>query len=384
MASKLSIKLFLYKAQCDVASQLGFNLTITLNKQFYLGRNAELIFALSRLQTDFSIDPKNGFLRTKKVFDREELVSHGDGAFVGLDVIVMDNGTPRLKDKVKVVVKVTDENDNAPRFLRTPYKVQVSEGSAMGAQILRLFAQDADEGLNGDVYYSILGGNDDGKFEIEETTGKEQISVLGEWGFKRRLYAGQIVLSGHLDRETTSKYTLIVQARDEGLVQLSTTTTVEVQVLDENDNAPEFAQTTSKISVSESTKATTELIRFKATDRDLGVNSEVSYSITWGNRKDVFFIDKSSGSLFLHKPLDYEDVPSYVLNVTAMDNGSPRLFSSILFSVAVEDANDNPPSFPSTAIVRQLKEGIPVRTPVVTVTASDPDSELNGNVSFSN
>lgn len=82
-----------------------------------------------------------------------------------------DNGTPRLKDKVKVNVYITDENDNAPRFLRTPYKVQVSEGSSLGAQILRLYTQDIDEGLNGDVYYSIVGGNEDRRFDIEEATG---------------------------------------------------------------------------------------------------------------------------------------------------------------------------------------------------------------------
>ncbi|XP_066141158.1 cadherin-related tumor suppressor isoform X1 [Euwallacea fornicatus] len=330
-----------------------------------IGRNAELIFSLSPLQTDFTIDPKNGFIRTLHAFDREDLMLMFGHNFITLEATVTDNGTPRLKDRVKVQVYITDENDNPPKFLRTPYKVQVSEGSSVGTHILRLYTQDVDEGLNGDVYYSIVGGNEERKFDIEETT-------------------GQIILTRHLDRETTFKYTLTVQAHDAGLTQqLTATTTVQIEVLDENDNSPEFTQSESKISISETTPINTELLQFKAVDNDLGVNSEVGYSITAGNRKDTFHIDSSTGLLYLHKPLDYEELTSYQLNITASDNGSPRLATNILFSIAVEDANDNPPNFPSTAVVRQVKEGISVHTPIVTVVASDPDSGLNGNVSYS-
>lgn len=329
-----------------------------------IGRNAELIFSLSSLQNDFAVDPKNGFIKTLHVFDREELVQSTGQNFMTLEAAVTDNGSPRLRDKVKVNVYVTDVNDNPPKFLRAPYKVQISEGSSVGAQVLRLYTSDADEGLNGDVYYSIVGGNDDSRFEIDEAT-------------------GQITLARSLDRETDSKYTLTVVAHDAGLTkQLSSSTTVSVDVLDENDNAPEFTQTDTKISVSEMTLVNTELIQFRATDADLGVNSEVVYSITAGNRKDTFHVDAMTGVLYLHKPLDYEELSAYQLNITASDNGNPRLSTTILFAIAVQDANDNPPSFPSTAIVRQIREGIPVHTPIVTVTADDPDSSLNGKVTY--
>lgn len=329
-----------------------------------IGRNAELIFSLSNLQNDFAIDPKNGFIRTLHVFDRENLVQLNGHSFITLEATVTDNGTPRLKDKVKVNVYIADENDNAPKFLRTPYKVQISEGSSVGVQVLRLYTQDIDEALNGDVYYSIIGGNENKRFDIEEAT-------------------GQIILARPLDRETVSKYTLTVLAHDAGLSkQLNSTTTVQIEVLDENDNSPEFTQSESKISINEVTSVNTELIQFKATDADLGVNSEVVYSITAGNRKDTFHIDPLSGVLYLHKNLDYEELSSYQLNITASDNGSPRLFTTILFAISVEDANDNPPAFPSTAIVRQIREGIPVHTPIVTVTADDPDSGINGKVTY--
>nr|CAH7723483.1 unnamed protein product [Callosobruchus chinensis] len=310
-----------------------------------IGRNAELIFSLSSLQNDFSVDPKNGFIKTLHVFDREMLVQATGQNFMSIEAVVTDNGNPRLRDKSPL------QDTNIGRiFDRT--------------QVLRLYSSDADEGLNGDVFYKITGGNGDGNFEIDEAT-------------------GQISLARSLDRETISKYTLTVVAHDAGIKQqLSSFTTVEVDILDENDNAPEFTQTESKISISEVKPVNTELIQFKASDADLGVNSEVFYSITAGNRKDTFHIDTMTGMLYLHKPLDYEELASYHLNITASDNGNPRLSTTILFSVLVQDANDNPPSFPSTAIVRQIREGIPVHTPIVTVAAEDPDSSINGKVTY--
>lgn len=329
-----------------------------------IGRNAELIFMLSDVQTDFTIDPRNGFIKTLHEFDRELLVQSTGQNSITLEAIVTDNGIIRLKDKVKVKIIITDVNDNPPQFLRAPYKVQISEGSLIGTHLLRVYTVDIDEGLNGDVFYYISDGNIDGRFSIDDST-------------------GQIVLVKTLDRETVSSYKLTIVAHDAATVgQLSVTTTVTIDVLDENDDAPEFTQTNSQISINETTPVGTELIRFRATDSDLGVNSQITFSIAAGNRRDTFHIDPNSGSLYLHKPLDFEDTTSYNLNVTASDGGNPRLSTTVTFLVNVIDCNDNPPSFPNTAIVRQIKEGIPVNTPIVTITAEDPDSGVNGKVTY--
>lgn len=94
-----------------------------------IGRNAELIFTLSNVQDDFTIDPRNGFIKTMHEFDRESLVQSTGQPFVLLEAIVSDNGVVRLKDKVKVKIIISDVNDNAPQFIRAPYKVQISEGN---------------------------------------------------------------------------------------------------------------------------------------------------------------------------------------------------------------------------------------------------------------
>lgn len=329
-----------------------------------IGRNAELIFMLSNVQNDFTVDPRNGFIKTLHEFDREALVQQTGQNFITLEATVTDNGAVRLNDKVKVKILINDVNDHAPQFLRAPYKVQVSEGSTIGSQLIRVYTFDADEGLNGDVFYHISDGNDGGKFSIDEST-------------------GQVTLVKNLDRETMSFYKLTIMAHDAAKIgRLSSSTTISIEVLDENDCSPEFVQTGTNISVIETTPVGTELIKFRATDSDLGINSQLTYSIAAGNRRDSFHIDSTSGSLYLHKLLDFEDTQSYSLNITASDGGNPRLSTTIMFVVTVFDYNDNAPSFPNTAIVRQIREGIPINTPIVTITAEDPDSGLNGKVTY--
>ncbi|XP_020292424.1 cadherin-related tumor suppressor-like, partial [Pseudomyrmex gracilis] len=330
-----------------------------------VGRNADLIFSLPATQQDFVVDPKNGFIKSLRVFDRELLVTNTGSSYINLEATVTDNGVNRLRDRVKVTIYITDVNDNVPQFQRLPYRVQVSEGAIIDTQLLRVYTTDSDEGLNGDVFYSLEDGNQHGHFMIDEATG--QISLVKE-----------------LDRETSDTYVLTVVAHDAGLeTRLSSSATVHIDVLDENDNTPRFVDNKSQISVLETTPTNTELLRFKATDNDLGANSELTFTISAGNKKDAFYIDPLTGILYLKKPLDYEELPRHRLNVTCNDGGHPKLSSVTTLTVEVIDTNDNPPVFPNTAIVRQIREGIPVRTPIVTIIAEDPDSDDNGEVSYS-
>lgn len=329
-----------------------------------VGRNADLTFSLPILQKDFIVDPRNGFITSIRMYDREELIANTGSNYIILEVTVTDNGITPLKDQVKVIIYITDDNDNAPQFQRLPYQVQVSEASIIGTKIFRVYTIDADEGLNGDVYYSIESGNEEDGFFIDKAT-------------------GQITLAKNLDREILDSYELTVVAHDAGSTsQLSSSATVYINVLDENDNSPIFIDNQMKIAVDETTLINTELLRFRATDNDLGLNSELTFGISAGNRRDVFYIDPANGALYLKKPLDYEDLENYTLNISCIDNGHPKLSSITTLIVYVIDANDNPPVFPNTAIVRQIREGISVRTPVHSVTADDPDSGDNGAVTY--
>ena len=330
-----------------------------------VGRNADLTYSLPSTQQDFVVDPRDGFIKSLHPFDREQLVSSTGANFIVLEANVVDNGVSRLRDRVKVSIYISDMNDNVPQFKRLPYRVQVSEAAGVGTQLLRVYTSDADEGLNGDVFYSLEREQHDGRFTIDEAT-------------------GQISLARALDRETRDNYQLTVVAHDAGLeTRLSSSALVHIEVLDENDNTPSFLDNKPKISVLETAPVNVELLKFRATDNDLGPNSELTYAISAGNRRDAFHVDPGTGELYLRKQLDYEDIKVYHLNITCSDAGHPRLSSVITLRVDVIDTNDNPPVFPNTAIVRQIVEGIPVHRPVVTVTAEDPDSGDNGVVTYS-
>lgn len=293
-----------------------------------INRNAELTFSLVTAQNDFALDPKSGFLKTLRYFDREKLLQTSGQDLIVLEAVVSDNGVVRLRDRARIHVVIIDVNDNAPLFLRTPYRAQISEGTAVDSQVLRVTATDADDQLNGGVLYFITEGNSDAKFRIDETN-------------------GQIYLGGELDRETTSSYVLTVMARDAGTPSLSSSTSVTIEVLDENDNAPEFMHLGErKISVSETLAVGSELVTFQAFDIDLGSNSEIMFGIGAGNIHDTFRVNPRTGTLYLEKPLDYEMQRFYQLNITATDNGNPALVSSVTYVIQVEDANDNAPVFP--------------------------------------
>lgn len=334
------------------------------------GRNAELSFSLAAAHlSDFSVDTKSGVIRTLRSFDREQLVQtfgHGD---LTLEVTVCDNGVPRLSATARVVVHIDDENDNAPTFSRLVYKVSLSEATPLRAQVARVSASDPDSGVNGLVYYALVGKHADA-FSVDEQS-------------------GQIFLAARLDRERQAEFSLTVVASDAAppTLRRSAMTMVRVTVLDENDCAPVFridgpANYSQGAEVPEDAELGIRIHQFAATDDDLGVNGEVSFSIRTGNIKDTFRMDPTTGILRLHKPLDYELHKVYTLNITASDGGSPRLTSVILFTVRVADVNDNAPVFPNGAIVRTLHEGVPADTLVATVVASDRDSQQNARITY--
>ncbi|XP_014662007.1 PREDICTED: cadherin-related tumor suppressor-like, partial [Priapulus caudatus] len=330
-----------------------------------LGRNGEVSYAMATRQGDFAVDALTGEIRTLRDFDREVLVELTGDDFFTVEVSAYDNGVPRLRSHATVVVYVVDANDNAPAFDQDVYEISVSESAPVGAPLLRVSAADADAGANGDVVYDVVGGNEERAFAIDSGSGKVRLARL-------------------LDRETASRYELVVRAQDGGEdVHLSTTALVVVIVQDANDNAPTFFEQTYGARVSEAALVGKSVGRVDAVDDDEGDNAVVTYAIVAGNQYETFGIDGRTGEVFLAKRLDYEQLSTYTLNVSAADHGVPALTSSVAFVVDVEDFNDNAPVFSSGPAVRQILEGIPINSAVFTVSATDRDSENNGRVEYS-
>ena len=87
--------------------------------------------------------------------------------------MTVTDGPPNAKQStVWVMVQVMDENDNKPVFPEKVYQIRLPERERRkkSEAIYRVFAYDRDEGPNSDLSYSIVDGNEDGKFFIDPKT----------------------------------------------------------------------------------------------------------------------------------------------------------------------------------------------------------------------
>uniref|UniRef100_A0A2I3HFW5 Protocadherin Fat 4 n=1 Tax=Nomascus leucogenys TaxID=61853 RepID=A0A2I3HFW5_NOMLE len=328
------------------------------------GPNGEVRYSFEMVQPDFELHAISGEITNTHQFDRESLMRRRGTAVFSFTVIATDQGLPQpLKDQATVHVYMKDINDNAPKFLKDFYQATISESAANLTQVLRVSASDVDEGNNGLIHYSIIKGNEERQFAIDSTS-------------------GQVALTGKLDYEATPAYSLVIQAVDSGTIPLNSTCTLNIDILDENDNTPSFPKSTLFVDVLENMRIGELVSSVTATDSDSGDNADLYYSITGTNNHGTFSISPNTGSIFLAKKLDFETQSLYKLNITAKDQGRPPRSSTMSVVIHVRDFNDNPPSFPPGDIFKSVVENIPIGTSVISVTAHDPDADINGQLSY--
>ncbi|XP_066574333.1 protocadherin Fat 1a isoform X3 [Amia ocellicauda] len=246
-------------------------------------------------------------------------------------------------------------NRYAPQFVDSfPSAIEVKENLPVGARVIHISATDADSGFNGKLVYVISGGDTDSRFVIE-------------------MESGWLMVYATLDRETTNHYTLNVTVYDLGIPQKSSWRLLDVNILDTNDNSPEFLQNSYSVDISESTEAGTDIIQIEATDKDAGLNGEIRYSLLADT--DKFAINEETGVVKVKSPLDREVHPVYVLKIAARDQATdePQLLSTVLLKVTLEDVNDNPPKFVPPNYRVKVREDLPIGTVIMWLEAHDPD-----------
>lgn len=264
---------------------------------------------------------KDGALSILQTLDRESQ------SFYNLVVQVHDLAPPpayRYTSTVEVSIILLDVNDNPPRFT-SPKLTYVQENTPTDTIVFRAQATDPDSGPNCYVQYSLLSslGN---KFSIGNID-------------------GEVRLTGELDREDISNYTLTIIATDKGEPSLSSSVDVVVMVLDINDNNPRFSQSIFKVEISENILTGTDLIQVMATDADEGMNGIVRYAIIDGNPSNEFRIDSVTGIISVAKPLDREKKSSYSLVIQSLDRGSSPRTDTATISIVLSDVNDVVPKF---------------------------------------
>ena len=221
-------------------------------------------------------------------------------------------------------------------------------------------ATDADSGINAILNYTLLAGEYKEMFSIDSSSGN--ISIMGD-----------------LDRERISNITLHVQVTDG---KFNKSTDLFIIVLDVNEFTPFFSKPNYEVSIPENALVGDTIIVVSATDSD-AVENIVVYSITSGNSNKTFIINPENGSIFLHKPLDFERKKQYNLTVNVTDNGIPALKSLANVIVTVEDVNDSPPVFTKCEALVILQEQTTSQTQLFRVSATDADSGSNANITYS-
>ncbi|EYC14800.1 hypothetical protein Y032_0039g165 [Ancylostoma ceylanicum] len=284
---------------------------------------------------------------------------HSSDHLIKLEISATDQGGLQGRCRVNLVV---EDVNSAPVFKDQPFAVRVLEDSPIGFHIVTLEAEDADQGSNARLTYSI----DSKEFGIDNAT-------------------GLITLKEPLDREQQSSYLVTVVVSDGAVPPLNTTTQLEIIVDDVNDNAPKFSTQNYTASIPEDIPVGTSFMQVSAIDLDIGNNGIVDYFLNDSDASavyDLFRLDRTSGTLRVNSKLDREQYPSIELRIFARDRGKPPLTSSSLITIALTDVNDNAPKFDQASYDLYIAENSPVGSTVGTIMATDPDEGDNAKIQF--
>uniref|UniRef100_A0A4W6D1Y0 Cadherin domain-containing protein n=1 Tax=Lates calcarifer TaxID=8187 RepID=A0A4W6D1Y0_LATCA len=279
-----------------------------------------------------------------------------------------------LTDSSKVIIEVTDVNDNAPTISVMSFTSPVSEDSPPGTTIGIINVKDLDSSDNGQVNCRI---EQNAPFKIKSNL--------------RNYYT--LVTDIVLDRESVSDYNITVVATDAGMPPLSTKRTFHLKVSDVNDNAPVFPRGVYSAFIPENNSPGVSVLTVRAKDPDENQNARISYILEDTNTggspvSEYVSINAESGVIHAVRSFDYEQIKQLVFIVKAQDGGSPPLSSNVTVKILIHDQNDNPPQvlYPVQTGGSLVAEIVPrsadVGYLVTKVVAVDVDSGQNAWLSY--
>ncbi|XP_033745648.1 protocadherin Fat 4-like [Pecten maximus] len=251
-----------------------------------------------------TIDTSTGVIKTSASLDRESVDTY---------VIwcrVQDSGTPVLSSDTNVTITINDLNDSDPTFASTTYTATVTENTSVGTSITTMSATDADTGVNAVIVYSfdtstIAGARADIYMTIGSSTGLVEVKAS-------------------IDREVDASFTVVVLAVDTGTTPRTGSTTLTVNVADENDNSPIFSPTYYNSEVPYTGSCNPTIIILTATDADEGANAQLYYYFTTSNSD--FTLDSSTGAITRATTLS--SGKRYITYAYSHDGGTTQLTST--------------------------------------------------------
>ncbi|TRY54109.1 hypothetical protein DNTS_031159, partial [Danionella cerebrum] len=317
------------------------------------GSNSQITFSLIAGDTHvFRINNENGSIINLGVFDYEE------NQYFELTVKATNTDPPYLFDIAQIHIYITSVNEFIPIFQKHIYNFSVSEALPVQTEIGKVLAIDQDHGLDGEVFYILVGQSKKSSFLVDRHTGVIRISK----DLKTRFRKDEVLHVLAKNRGVITGYNV-----DEALVH--------VRIIDEND-PPEFYSMLYTIAVPEDISVGASIVKVQAVDPDVILEwNRFSYHIEHGNINSSFIIDPISGVISVNSYLDREVWAFYNLTVIAVDEGSPAGTGSTKVAITVTDINDNPPKLLTTEAF--IRENQPSGTLVSRLTATDDDLPPN-------
>lgn len=320
------------------------------------GQNANLRYSLVSGNSLgwFAISENSGLVTSAAELDRE-IASQ-----IVLNISAKDQGLQPKISYTKLIVNITDVNDQVPTFTQSTYHISLVEHSPAGSELVVLSATDSDLGANGTVRFS---------FDPETP-----VSIQNK--FRLDAISGQLSTATELDREEESSYLLHIKATDAGTPPLYSICKVNITLKDVNDNSPVFYPVQYFANIKENEPSGSFVTSVTASDPDLGRNGTVKYAISAGDSYK-FHINSNSGKITTLVPLDREEKTAYQLQVTATDGGGLRSNTQAIVTVTVVDTQDNPPVFSQKEYSFVMFENVAVDTIIGSVSATTVDQNTN-------
>ncbi|KAJ0004838.1 hypothetical protein NQD34_011052 [Periophthalmus magnuspinnatus] len=327
-----------YVGEVAESSPINFEILQVIAKDADQEENANSIVHYKILSQDpafpmaemFTINPINGFIRVNaKGLDREKNPKYT------LEIEAADLEGTGLTGSAKVILTVTDSNDNAPVYTESQYTATVPENKK-DALVVKMSVTDKDDAHTPawNAKFTIIDGNQNGLFAVETGPNKQE---------------GIITTAKELDFEVSQKHTLVVAVENEvpfAIPLPTSTATVVVTVTDVNE-APIFEPVVKQVSKPENLPVDQEVVLYTAYDPDTARKQKVMYRIVsdpagWLN------VAKDTGLVTVKSMMDRESLfvkdDTYTVLIGAFDNDEVPATGTGTLQIKLQDVNDNAPS----------------------------------------
>uniref|UniRef100_A0A8C2D6E3 Protocadherin-15 n=1 Tax=Cyprinus carpio TaxID=7962 RepID=A0A8C2D6E3_CYPCA len=309
----------------------------------------------------FSLNQTTAELQLLKPISREQ--------YQHLDLVIkaeQDNGHP-LPVFANLHIEVLDENNQAPYFQVATYHGFISESAPLGTTIsssanlstpLAIIALDNDIEETKDPMVHISLDNYNSIFAVTPS------------GIARYL-----TLLRPVDHEEQPSYVFTMTASDG--VQESSPVTVDITVIDTNDNTPTFPNVSYNVNVYTDIQPGDTILQLTAVDADEGPNGLVHYKILAGDQGH-FTINDYTGMITVLPGVNLTVGRSYALTVRASDNGPASQRRSSITTVYIEvlpPNNQSPPRFPQLIYNLEVSEAMRTGATLLNIQATDRERD---------